>query len=83
MSERTAKIVLLVTACGVMWGLVAAFPWIAYVIAGILGTLAWQKAHSWIAARRGSAEGSEVGPGDLSTSRQIWQVEVMRDNDRS
>lgn len=53
MSEGTAKAVLLVIAAGVMAGIVVAFPYVAYVVVGILGTLAWQKAHSWIAQRRG------------------------------
>ncbi|MEV6833507.1 hypothetical protein AB0N17_03080 [Streptomyces sp. NPDC051133] len=69
MSERTARFVLLVVACGAMWGLVAAFPWIAYVIVGILSTLAWQKAHSWIAARRGSDEDSEAAPGEATADQ--------------
>jgi hypothetical protein len=65
MSERTAKILLLVIACGVMWGLVAAFPWIAYVVVGVLGTLAWQKTAGWIDGRRGSDEDDvEADPGD-------------------
>lgn len=52
MSERTARIILVVVACGAMWGLVAAFPWVAYVVVGVLGTLGWQKVTSWIGRRR-------------------------------
>ncbi|NUO43751.1 MAG: hypothetical protein HOV82_17145 [Streptomyces sp.] len=53
MSERTAKAVLLVIAAGALFGVIAAFPWLAYVIVGVLGTLGWQKARSWRARRRG------------------------------
>ena len=45
MSDRTAKAVLTVVALGAMWGIVVAFPWIAYVLVGVLATLGWQKAH--------------------------------------
>lgn len=53
MSERTAKAILVVIAVGVMWGLVAAFQWIAYVVVGVLGTIGWQKTAQWIGRRRG------------------------------
>ena len=43
MSERTAKVIVIVIAVGAVWGLVAAFPWIAYVIVGILLAIGWQK----------------------------------------
>ena len=52
MSERTARIILVVVACGAMWGLVAAFPWVAYVVLGVLGRLGWQKVAGWIGRRR-------------------------------
>jgi hypothetical protein len=73
MSERTAKAVLLVIVVGVMWGIVAAFPWLAYVIVGVLGTLGWQKARSWRARRRGDdAE-------DESEDEEGWDVgEALR-----
>lgn len=43
MSERTAKIIVIVIAGAVMWGIVVAFPYIAYVVVGILCTLGTQK----------------------------------------
>jgi len=46
MSERTAKAVLLIVALLVMWGIVAALPEAAYVVVGVLGSLAWQKARA-------------------------------------
>lgn len=64
MNERTAKAVLLVIMLGAVWGIVAAFPWVAYVIVGVLGTLGWQKAHGWI-GRRAAAKDGEEGPEDV------------------
>lgn len=63
MSERTAKVVLVVVACGAMWGIVAALPEVAYVVVGVLGCLTWQRAHGWIGRRQGSGE-EEVEPED-------------------
>lgn len=59
MSERTARIILVVVACGAMWGLVAAFPWVAYVVVGVLGTLGCQKVTSWISRRQGNGEAQD------------------------
>lgn len=62
MSERAARAILVLVAVGAVWGLVAAFPEIAYVIVGILATLAWQKARSWLTRRRGT----ELGEADTA-----------------
>ena len=62
MSERTAKILLLVVACGAMWGIVAVAPWVAYVVAGILLDRAWLKARGWIVRRRGTDDDTEDEP---------------------
>jgi hypothetical protein len=43
MSERTAKILLLVVVLGIMWGIVTVFPWVAYFVAGILTCIACQR----------------------------------------
>lgn len=51
MSERTAKAVLVVVACGAMWGIVAAVPESAYFVAGIIACKGCQKARGWIAGR--------------------------------
>jgi hypothetical protein len=61
MSERTAKAVLLGIAAGALFGVIAAFPWIAYVIVGILGTLGWQKTAGWRARRRDADEDEPEG----------------------
>ncbi|WP_151480639.1 hypothetical protein [Streptomyces albicerus] len=52
MSESVARAILTLVAGLAVWGLVAVFPEIAYVIVGILCTLGWQKARRWIAQRR-------------------------------
>ncbi|MFG2780808.1 hypothetical protein ACGFY7_23510 [Streptomyces prunicolor] len=67
MSERTAKAIVVVIACGAMWGMVAAFPWVAYVVVGVLGTLGHQKARGWTVRRRESSTETpeEVPPPDV------------------
>lgn len=72
MSERTAKAVLVVVACGALWGLVAAFPWIAYVVVGVLGCLGWQKVRGW-AGRRGSAE-EDAEPEELDVVEALQHL---------
>jgi hypothetical protein len=69
MSERTAKVIVVVIACGAMWGMVAAFPWVAYVVVGIGGTLGWQKARGWIVRRR---EGE--GEPDFTVEAELLDV---------
>ncbi|MFJ6566239.1 hypothetical protein ACIQNU_02375 [Streptomyces sp. NPDC091292] len=59
MSERTARVILVVIVCGVMWGIVAAFPWVAYVIVGVLGTLGCQALSRWTGRRRESGAAPE------------------------
>ena len=54
MSERTAQAILVRVVIGAVWGIVAAWPELAYVIVGIIGTCVWQKIRSWIRRRRGS-----------------------------
>lgn len=67
MSDRTAKAVLLLVAVGALWGIVAAVPYTAYFVAGVLASQAWQRARTWIARRRGGdadedqADGEEPG----------------------
>lgn len=56
MSERTARVVLLVVACGAMWGVVSVFPWIAYIAVGVGLTLGWQRVRSWQERRGGVSE---------------------------
>lgn len=52
MSERTAKAVLVLVAVGAVWGIVAVWPEISYVIVGIIGTCGWQKVRGWLGRRR-------------------------------
>ncbi|MET7475088.1 hypothetical protein ABZT17_12105 [Streptomyces sp. NPDC005648] len=49
--ERTARLVLILVAGLALWGLLAAFPYLAYVMVGVLGTVGWQRARSWFVAR--------------------------------
>jgi len=73
MSERTAKVILLVIAVGAMWGLVAVAPWVAYVVVGVFGTLGWQKARGWLAQRWGS-RGDPSGPSDQVTLEDVVET---------
>lgn len=68
MSERTAKLIVVAIACGTMWGIVAAAPWVAYVVVGVLGTLGYQKARRWTVRRQESSAETpeEVPPPDVS-----------------
>lgn len=67
MSERTARAVLVVVACGAMWGIVAAVPETAYFVAGIIACKGCQKARSWIGqrGREDEPEADEVTAEDL------------------
>ncbi|MFF7949118.1 hypothetical protein [Streptomyces griseorubiginosus] len=56
MNERTAKAIIFVIAAAVLWGLVVAFPWVAYVVVGVLGTLGWLRARAWITDHRSSRD---------------------------
>lgn len=60
MSERTAKLLLLAVLLLTMWGIIAAAPWVAYVVVGVLLDRGWLKVRDW-QARRGSSseEGAE------------------------
>lgn len=61
-SERAARLVLTVVLLLAMWGIVAAVPETAYVVVGVLGTFAWQRANRWI--RRRSDDADEVQADD-------------------
>lgn len=52
MNERAARITLLLVGLLAAWGLVVAFPNIAYVIVGILMCRGWDKARAWRAGRQ-------------------------------
>ncbi|KUH38398.1 hypothetical protein ATE80_13090 [Streptomyces kanasensis] len=56
MSERTARYILLGVGALAAWGLVVAFPWVAYVIVGAGLTIGCQRCQAWRAARREAAD---------------------------
>jgi hypothetical protein len=61
MSDRTAKGILLLVAVGALWGIVAAAPWVAYVVVGILLDRGWSKAKTrgLLGRQRGEQGGGE------------------------
>ena len=77
MSERTAKAIVIVVAAGAVWGLVVAFPWIAYVVVGVLGTLGWQKIRGWIGRRKGSGDGDETDETDAAKAAASVRRELI------
>jgi hypothetical protein len=66
MSERTAKTVLLVVGLLAGWGIIAAFPYMAYFVAGILACRGWQQARGWLARRRKDNEPPEADQVDVT-----------------
>jgi hypothetical protein len=57
-AERIARLVLTLVAGLALWGVLAAFPYVAYVVVGALGTVGWQRARAWLLRRR-SSEGEQ------------------------
>lgn len=78
MSDRTAKVVLLVVAVGAMWGIVVVFPWVAYFVAGILACRGWDKAHAWRARRS-----EDVPADDDEGADEVDIVAVLQQLERS
>lgn len=72
MSERAAKAILALVAAGAVWGLVAAFPEIAYVIVGIMATLGWQK------GRRRFAQHRQEPADEPGEKTELPEAEVIR-----
>lgn len=64
MSERAARIVLFAVAMLALWGAVAALPELAYVVVGILLTLAWQRVTAWLDRRRTEQDDEDQEPED-------------------
>lgn len=58
MNERTARAILSVVATGVLAGIIVAFPYVAYFVAGILACRAVDKVRAW-RSRRASSEANE------------------------
>ncbi|MGQ4358549.1 hypothetical protein [Streptomyces sp. SAS_272] len=50
--SRSSFVALVVVGSVTAWRIVVAFPEVAYVVVGVLGTVAWQKARAWQAGRR-------------------------------
>lgn len=61
MSERAARLILLAVLLLALWGIVAVLPETAYVVVGVLGTLAVQKTRGWI-RRRHAPTGQDDAP---------------------
>jgi hypothetical protein len=59
MSERTARVVLLLVGLGAVLGIVVAFPTLAYVIVGALLCRAWDRARAWRVGRQTRAVDGE------------------------
>lgn len=79
MSERVAKGIVVLIAAGAVWGLVAAFPWIAYIVVGVLGTLVWQRLSGWIAGRRKDDEAVGEQDGEPEPISKLDVVEALHE----
>lgn len=67
LNERAARFILTLVAGLAMWGIVAVFPEIAYVIVGILLCRGWDKIHAWKAGRQTkTAPEDEAPPVDVA-----------------
>ncbi|AMW11629.1 hypothetical protein A4E84_20305 [Streptomyces qaidamensis] len=62
-AERIARLVLTLVAGLALWGVLAAFPYVAYVVVGVLATLGWQRSRAALRGRRSSeGETAEDAP---------------------
>lgn len=61
-SERAARLILALVALLAVWGIVAAFPDLAYIVVGILLTRGWDKARAWRAARQTAPAAEDEQP---------------------
>lgn len=77
MSERTAKAIVLVVAAGALVGVVIAFPYVAYFVAGILTCRAWDKARARHARR------THEEPAEEESAEDVDIVDVLQQLDRS
>ncbi len=75
MSERTAKLLLLTVLLLAMWGIIAAAPWVAYVVVGILVDRGWLKARDWREQRGGD---KPDGEGQGAKEAEAGAVETWR-----
>ncbi|WP_405554311.1 hypothetical protein [Streptomyces sp. NBC_01171] len=58
-SDRGVRVAAVVVALVIVWRLVVVFPYVAYVIVGVLVCLGWQRAGGWLARRRTPAAEEE------------------------
>lgn len=58
-SGRSRVVALFVVGLVAAWRTVVAFPEVAYIVVGILGTIGWQKATAWREGRHGAEEREE------------------------
>lgn len=81
MSERTAKLLLLVVLLLAMWGIIAAAPWVAYVVVGILLDRGWLKVRDWQAQRRGDDpdEGEQGTEETAVGAAETWRVPTFHE----
>ncbi|MFI7014402.1 hypothetical protein [Streptomyces sp. NPDC050164] len=62
-AERIARLVLTLVAGLALWGVLAAFPYMAYIVVGVLGTVGWQQGRARLRGRRsGEGEQPEEAP---------------------
>ncbi|WP_019061745.1 hypothetical protein [Streptomyces prunicolor] len=57
---------------------VTAYPYVAYFVAGILCTLGWQKARSWLEKRRKDNEDDEEQPDDEAAAHELTRARLTR-----
>ncbi|MEU6222256.1 hypothetical protein [Streptomyces sp. NPDC047042] len=85
---RGPLVALIVVGMLIAWRVVVVFPWIAYVVVGILGTLGWHKVQAWREGRSEAAggDGEAEQPDVLEALRRLVRddkgvlLTVLRDD---
>lgn len=73
-SERAARITLALVGLLAAWGIVVAFPNIAYVIVGILLCRGWDKARAWRADRQDATEDEQDAEEDIDITAALLSL---------